>query len=207
MLPSEIPKLPTDPLVLYGNFSLFMTLSPGQVSVPESFVSLFIFYILSYLLSKRMGCLSRGLVSSTSIQKLFCGSCSAFKWSFDEFVGEKVVSPSCSSAILGLPPLKAFYGTSFSAHLLSGSLPQESNLNLIFDPLNTKYHIYAEDQQIYKQLRLVTWVPNKYNYVAALKASNFHMSKIISLPSSPANSSLPITIHHASKLEIWRCPL
>ena len=79
MLPSEIPKLPTDPLVLYGNFSLFMTLSPGQVSVPESFVSLFIFYILSYLLSKRMGCLSRGLVSSTSIQKLFCGSCSAFK--------------------------------------------------------------------------------------------------------------------------------
>ena len=30
-------------------------------------------------------------------------SCSAFKWSFNEFVGEKAVSPSYSSTILGLP--------------------------------------------------------------------------------------------------------
>ena len=38
------------------------------------------------------------------VQKLFCAICSAFKCSFDEFVGEKVViSPSYSSAILGLP--------------------------------------------------------------------------------------------------------
>ena len=51
-----------------------------------------------------MGCLSGCLVSSASVQKLFCGICSAFKLSFDEFVGEKVVSPSYSSAILGLPP-------------------------------------------------------------------------------------------------------
>ena len=43
-------------------------------------------------------------MSSASIQKLFCGICSAFKRSFDEFVGEKVVSPSYSSIILGLPP-------------------------------------------------------------------------------------------------------
>ena len=34
--------------------------------------------------------------------KSCCGICSAFKCSFDEFVGEKVVSPSYSSAILGL---------------------------------------------------------------------------------------------------------
>ena len=61
-------------------------------------------HILSYLLSKRMGCLSGCLVSSAIIQKLFCGICSAFKYSFDEFVGEKVVSPSYSSTILG-PPL------------------------------------------------------------------------------------------------------
>ena len=39
-------------------------------------------------------------MSSASIQKLFCGIYSAFKCSFDEFVGEKVVS----SAILGPPP-------------------------------------------------------------------------------------------------------
>ena len=86
---------------MFGNFSSFMTSSPGWVSIPNSFVSLFIFYILSHLLSKTMRCLSGCLVSSTSIQKLFCGICSEFKWSFDEFVGEKVVSPSYSSTILG----------------------------------------------------------------------------------------------------------
>ena len=78
-----------------------MTPSPGQISISNSFVSLFIFYILSYLLSKTMGCLSVYLVSFASVQKLFCGICSAFKLSFDEFVGEKLVSPSYSSAILG----------------------------------------------------------------------------------------------------------
>ena len=93
-----------------------MSLSPGRVSVPNSFVSLFVFYILSYLLSKRADCLSGCLVSSASIQKLFCGSCSAFKWSFDEFVGEKVVSLSYSSAILGRPP-------SLSIMVFSGYIP------------------------------------------------------------------------------------
>ena len=46
-------------------------------------------------------------MSSASIQKLFCGSYSAFKWSFDEFVGEKVVSSSYSSN-LGLHPHLCF---------------------------------------------------------------------------------------------------
>ena len=39
---------------------------------------------------------------SASDQKLFCGVCSAFKCSFDEFVREKVVSPSYSSTIFEL---------------------------------------------------------------------------------------------------------
>ena len=77
MLPSEIPKLPTDPPVrgflLCGNFS-FMTPSPGQVSIPNYFASPFVFYIVPYLLSNRMGCLSGCLVSFASIQKLFCES-------------------------------------------------------------------------------------------------------------------------------------
>ena len=90
--------------LLFRNFSSFMTPFPGWDSIPNSFVSLFVFYILSDLLSKRMGCSTGGLVSSVSVQKLFCGSCLAFKWSFDEFVGEKVVSPSYSSTILGPPP-------------------------------------------------------------------------------------------------------
>ena len=87
--------------LLCEDFSPITTPSPGWVSFPKSFVSVFVFYILSYLLLnvsvfvfyilsylllKRLGCLSRSLVSSASIQ-LFCGSCSAFTWSFDEFVG------------------------------------------------------------------------------------------------------------------------
>ena len=98
-----IRKLPPDPPVrgLPGVWKLpfIMTPFPGWVSIPSSFVSLFIFYILSYLLLKMMGCFSGSLMSSASGQKLFCEVYSAFKCSFDEFVGEKVVSPSYSSAI------------------------------------------------------------------------------------------------------------
>ena len=84
----------------------------GWVSVPSSFVSLFIFYLLLYLLSKTMGCFPGRLMSSGSGQKLFCEVCSAFKCSFDELVGEKVVSPSHSSAILA-PPLCHSYNAHF----------------------------------------------------------------------------------------------
>ena len=87
---------------MFGNFSSFMTPFPGLISIPNSFVSLFIFCILSYLLLKTMGCFFGCLMSSASVQKLFCGICSLFKCSFDEFVGEKVFSPSYSSTILGL---------------------------------------------------------------------------------------------------------
>ena len=80
-----------------------MTPSLRQVSILNSFVSLYIFYILCYLLSKRMGCHSGCLVSSANVQKSFCEICSAFKWSFNEFVVDKVVSPSYSFTILGLP--------------------------------------------------------------------------------------------------------
>ena len=89
---------------MFGNFSLFKTPFPGRSSVPPSFASFFVFYIFSYLLSKTMGCFSGCLMSSAGIQKLFCGFYSTFKCSFDEFVGEKVFSPSYSSAILA-PPL------------------------------------------------------------------------------------------------------
>ena len=85
--------------------SSIMTPFPGRVSVPSSFVSLFMFYILSYLLSKTMGCFSGRLMSSARDQKLFCEVCSAFNCSFNEFVGENVVSASYSSAILAPPQL------------------------------------------------------------------------------------------------------
>ena len=112
MLPSVLPRLATDSacecFLVFGNFSLFKTPFPGRSSVPTSFVSFFVFYIFSYLLLKTMSCFSGRLMSSASIQKLFCEIYSAFKCSFDEFVGEKVVSPSYSSAILGLSPLLLF---------------------------------------------------------------------------------------------------
>ena len=68
MLPSEIPKFPTDQPVrgFPGVWKLLLFHNS-----PNSFVSLFIFYILPYLLSNTMGCLSECLVSSASIQKLF----------------------------------------------------------------------------------------------------------------------------------------
>ena len=86
--------------LLCGNSS-FWTPSSGWISISKSFVLLFVFYILSYLLSKWMDCLSGCLVSSASVQKFFCWSCSAFKWFFDEFVRDKVVSLSYFPATLG----------------------------------------------------------------------------------------------------------
>ena len=110
-LPSKIRKLPQTSCERVSwclETSSVMAPFPGRVSIPSSFVSLFIFYILSYLLLKTMGCFSGCLMSSASGQKLFCKVCSAFKCSFDEFVGEKVVSSSYSSAILA-PPRSALF--------------------------------------------------------------------------------------------------
>ena len=72
-------------------------------SIPPSFVSFFVFYIFFLPPFEDLGCFSGCLMSSASIQKLFCGIYSVFKCSFDEFVGEKVFSPSYSSAILAPP--------------------------------------------------------------------------------------------------------
>ena len=73
--------------LVFGNFSLFKAPFPGRSSIPPSFVSFFVFYIFSYLLSKTMVWIY-----------------SVFKCPFDEFVGEKVFSLSYSSAILAPPP-------------------------------------------------------------------------------------------------------
>ena len=53
----------------------------------------------SDLFLKTMVCFSGCLMSSASLQKLFCGVCSALKCSFEEFVREKVVFLSYSSSI------------------------------------------------------------------------------------------------------------
>ena len=106
---------------MFGNVSLFKTPFPGRSSIPTSFVSFFAFYIFSYLLSKTMGCFSGCLMSSAGIQKLFCGIYSAFTCSLDEFVGEKVVSLSYSSAIFEEIPTPVFlFGQSHGRRRLAG---------------------------------------------------------------------------------------
>ena len=113
MLPSLLPRPTTDlaARMFPGVWKpLFLRVSSRdgiplleRSSLPTSFVSFFVFYIISYLFLKIMICFSGCLMSSASIQKLFCGISSALKCSFDEFVWEKVVSLSYSSTILGLP--------------------------------------------------------------------------------------------------------
>ena len=93
MLPSVVPRLATySPVKVFpGVWKLLSFLRLREISIPISFVSLFIFYIFSYLILKTVGSFSRCLMSSASIQKWFCGIYSEYKCSFDEFVGEKVV--------------------------------------------------------------------------------------------------------------------
>ena len=70
MLPSVVPRLATDSAVRVfpGVWKLLSFKTPflGWSSIPTSFVSLFIFYIFSYLLSKAMGCFSGCTTSARS---------------------------------------------------------------------------------------------------------------------------------------------
>ena len=110
MLPSVLPRLTTDSAVrvfpgVWKLLSFYNSL-PGMELRPYLFCLFFCLLYFSYLFSKTMGCFSGCLMSSAGIQKLFCGIYSAFKCSFDEFLGEKMVSPSYSSTILGPCPWK-----------------------------------------------------------------------------------------------------
>ena len=92
MFSSVLPRLTTDSAVRVfpGVWKpLFLRLPSLDRAPSLPLLSLFLSFIsFSYLLSKTMGCFSGCLMSSASIQKLFCEIYSAFKCSFDEFVGE-----------------------------------------------------------------------------------------------------------------------
>ena len=117
MLPSVLPRLGTDSAVRrfpgVWKFVSKRDSLPGTELHPSLFF-LFLFFLYIFLLPlEDLGCFSGCLTSSANIQKMFCGIYSSFKCSFDKFEGEKVFSPSYSSAILAPPPALIFLTDSF----------------------------------------------------------------------------------------------
>ena len=97
-------RLGSESVSWYLETPLFLRLLSQDEAPALPLLSLFLSFIFfSYLLLKTLGCFSGCLMSSAGIQKLFCEIYSVFKCSFDGFVGEKLVSPSYPSAILGPP--------------------------------------------------------------------------------------------------------
>ena len=82
------------PFLYFG--SLSSTSNP--IATAYSFLNFHSYFFLPPF--EELGCFSGCLMSSAGIQKLFCGICSTFKCSFNEFVGEKVFSLSYSSAMI-----------------------------------------------------------------------------------------------------------
>ena len=134
MLSSLLPRLATDSAVRVfpGVWKPLFLRLPSQDRAPSlPLLSLFVFYFFSYLLLKTMGSFSECLMSSASVQKLFCGICSAFRWSFDEFVGEKVVSPSLTLLPLFLSHI-LFYLLSKRMSFLSRCLMSSASFQKLF---------------------------------------------------------------------------
>ena len=69
-------------------------LPPQDGYTSLNLLSLFLSFIFCPTSFEENGLPSGYLVSSASVQKLFCGNCSIFKWSFDEFVGVKTGLPT-----------------------------------------------------------------------------------------------------------------
>ena len=90
-------------LLFWGNFSYVTTPSPGGGLRPCILCLFLSLYVLSYLISKRLGCLSGYLRSSAGAQSCFVeaaprvGNLLMCLWG-------REWCPCCSSAILGPPP-------------------------------------------------------------------------------------------------------
>ena len=87
--------------------SLFKTPFPGQSSIPPSFVSFFVFYIFPTSFQRQWAAFLCTWCPLPAFRSCFV-EFTEFKCSFDEFVGEKVVSLSYSSTILGPPSVIVF---------------------------------------------------------------------------------------------------
>ena len=124
ILPSELPKSPIDPACERVSYSVENSpsswLSPQDRSLFQILCLSFHHYLFFCHISKRLVCLSGYLGSSASIQKLFCGSCFTWRWSFDVFVREKVISPSYSFDILAPPLVCVFNVTLYEQFIYVG---------------------------------------------------------------------------------------
>ena len=128
----EMPKLPTDILVrgFPGVWKLFLL----HDSLPRTGLHPLLFCLSFYLLySVLLPFEENGLpfwvpgvhcqhseVVLWNLSKIeqisqICSICSVFNWSFDEFVGKKVISPSYSSAILGSSSIFVFFWLTYFA--------------------------------------------------------------------------------------------
>ena len=98
-------------------------------------------------------------MSSSSLQKLFCGIYSVFKCSFDEFVGEKVFSLSYSSAILA-PPWRRLLRVPWTARRSNQSIIKEISPEYSVERLKLKLklqyfgHLMRKTDSLEKTLML-----------------------------------------------------
>ena len=75
--------------LLCGNFSTFMTPSPGCVSVLKSFVSLLVFIFCPTSFWRDWFAFLGIWGSSAGVQKLFCRTCSTCRWLLMYLLGRK----------------------------------------------------------------------------------------------------------------------
>jgi len=97
----KIPHRPAGESVSWCLETSLKTPFLGRISGSTSFVSLFIFCPTSF---QRQWAAFLGAWCPLPVFRSCSVEFAVFKCSVDEFVGEKVVSPSYSSSILGLPP-------------------------------------------------------------------------------------------------------
>ena len=123
-----------------------------------------------------MGCFSGCLMSAASDQKLFCKLCSPFCCSFNEFVEEKVISPSYSSVILTSPPIMdAFKFSPVSCNiwaiLASDNCFSHLNMFYFLGSSCINFGLYLEHYQCCLDSEFC-WF-NPMNIVSMLLADNF----------------------------------
>ena len=145
-----------------------------------------------------MGCFSGCLMSTASDQKLFCKLCSPFCCSFDEFVEEKVISPSYSSAILTPPSVFPFEDTLFGIYCRFTNIELMGNrsitliwmkfCNIYF--LHKTHHSFPALRNIRKHFNTMLWDHFKQqNSVQSLSH--------VQLFATPWTAALPgFPVHH-----------